>query len=292
MDNTVKIGEKIIGKDYPVFIIAEIGINHNGDVGLAKKLIDVAVKAGCSAIKFQKRNPELCVPDNQKNVIRETPWGMMTYLEYRYRVEFGDEQYKEIDKYCKDKEILWFASCWDTDSVDFIERFNPPCYKIPSACLTDKNYLLYIRSKGRLMLLSTGMSTMKQIEKAVVLLGEQNLIICHSTSTYPCENEDLNIRMINTLGKKFNVPIGYSGHEVGLIPTVAAVCMGAVLVERHITLARAMWGTDQSASVEPQGIERLVKYITVLGEALGDGVKRICPSEKVVMEKLRRVTDF
>ena len=282
------IGNRMIGDGHPTFIIAEIGINHNGDLGVAKRLIDVAVMAGCDAVKFQKRTPEKAVPPEYQNVMRETPWGIISYLEYRRKVEFGFDEYNEIDRYCQDKGILWFASCWDEDSVDFIEQFSPPCYKIASASLTDIRLLNKIRSKGRPIILSTGMSTFEEIEQGVSTLGTENLAIAHSTSTYPCPPGELNLRMIKTLQKHFNCPVGYSGHEVGLQTTLAAITLGAAFVERHITLDRAMWGSDQAASVEPWGLMRLVRDIRVIEQAMGDGVKQVYPSEMSARQKLRR----
>lgn len=289
MANVVKLGERMVGGDNPAYVIAEAGINHNGDLELAKQLIDAAVHAGADAVKFQKRTPELCVPDDQKEKKRETPWGYITYLDYRYKVEFEQEEYAEIDGYCAEKGIDWFASVWDEPSVDFLESFSPVCYKIPSASLTDHSLLKHTRNTGRPVVLSTGMSTMEEIKAAVDILGQKDLIITHSTSTYPCEPSELNLKMIHTLQREFSCPIGYSGHEVGLIPTVTAVALGACVVERHITLDRAMWGSDQAASVEPAGFERLVKYIRVTEESLGDGVKRVYESEQPSLQKLRRV---
>lgn len=289
MANVVKLGERMVGGDNPAYVIAEAGINHNGDLQLAKQLIDAAVHAGADAVKFQKRTPELCVPDDQKEKKRETPWGYITYLDYRYKVEFEQEEYAEIDGYCAEKGIDWFASVWDEPSVDFLESFSPVCYKIPSASLTDHSLLKHTRNTGRPVVLSTGMSTMEEIKAAVDILGQKDLIITHSTSTYPCEPSELNLKMIHTLQSEFSCPIGYSGHEVGLIPTVTAVALGACVVERHITLDRAMWGSDQAASVEPAGFERLVKYIRVTEESLGDGVKRVYESEQPSLQKLRRV---
>jgi len=289
MTREVKIGNTWVGEGHPTYVIAEIGINHNGDMANTRKLIDAAKHAGVDAVKFQKRTPEICVPDDQKNAMRETPWGYITYLEYRYKVEFGEAEYREIDQYCKNVGIDWFASVWDEAAVDFLEPFEPVCYKIPSASLTDSNLLKKIRSTNRPVILSTGMSTMEQIRKAVKIIGLDNLVITHATSTYPCEPEELNLRMIETLRNEFPVPIGYSGHEVGLIPSVLAAGLGACLVERHITLDRAMWGGDQAASVEPSGFERLVKYIRVAENALGDGVKKVYESELSSLKKLRRV---
>ncbi len=288
MSKTIPIGKHSIGEGYPTFIIAEIGINHNGKIENAKKLIDAAVMAGCDAVKFQKRTPELCVPPEQRDLLRETPWGLIPYIDYRYRVEFDDEAYTEIDRYCSQKGILWFASCWDKPSVDFIEQFDPPCYKIASASLTDDDLILHFNTKGKPVILSTGMSTLEQVRHATTLLASDRLLIAHSTSSYPCKNEELNLRMIQTLQREFGNPIGYSGHEVGLQTTYAAVVLGACFVERHITLDRAMWGSDQAASVEPGGFIRLVRDIRVIETALGDGIKKVYPNEQEVMKKLRR----
>lgn len=289
MSRAVKIENRWVGDEYPAYVVAEIGLNHNGDVEIAKRLIDAAARAGCDAVKFQKRTPELCVPPEQRNVVRETPWGAMTYLDYRQKVEFGLAEYRELDRYCKEKGITWFASCWDQSAVDFIEQFTPPCYKIASATLTDAHLLSYIRATRRPVILSTGMSTMAQIETAVELLGTDDLILTHCTSTYPCNPAELNLRMIETLRQRFPCPTGYSGHEVGLVTTVAAVALGACFVERHITLDRAMWGSDQAASIEPHGFERLVNYIRVVERAIGNGKKEVYPSELPIMQRLRRV---
>jgi N-acetylneuraminate synthase len=289
MQKEFRINQVNIGDGYPAYIVAEIGINHNGDLSLAKNMIAAAKQAGVNAVKFQKRTPELCVPPEQRGQMRETPWGYITYLEYREKVEFCEEDYREIDRYCKELGITWFASVWDEPSVDFLEPFKPACYKVPSASLTDHTLLKHIRKTGRPVILSTGMSTMEQIEKAVGVLGTEDLCITHATSTYPCEPEELNLKMIPALKQKFTCPVGYSGHEVGLIPSVVAVAIGANLIERHITLDRALWGTDQAASVEPGGFERLVKYIRVSESALGDGIKKVYDSELPSLRKLRRV---
>ena len=288
MNREVTIENRKVGDGHPAFIIAEIGINHNGSLDFAKQMILAAHQAGVDAVKFQKRTPELCVPEHQRRQMRETPWGYITYLDYRYKVEFGQEDYQEIDRYCKELGIDWLASSWDIPSVEFMEQFNPPAHKIPSALLTDHALLRAYRATGRPLILSTGMSTLEEIKESVALVGEDNLILCHTTSSYPCPPDELNLRMIQTLREMFNCPIGYSGHEVGLVPSAVAVALGACLVERHITLDRAMWGSDQSASVEPQGIERLVKYIRVTEQALGDGVKQVYESEKSSLSKLRR----
>jgi len=283
------IGDRPVGPDHPVYVTAEIGINHNGNLEDALALIDAAAEAGCDAVKFQKRTPEVCVPKDQQSIERDTPWGRMTYLEYRHRVEFDHEQYEAIGRYCATRGIAWFASPWDVPSVDFLELANPPAHKIASACLTDDELLERVRDTGRTVILSTGMSTMEQIRRAIDILGRERLILCHTTSSYPAPAEELNLRMIHTLMHVFpDVPIGYSGHEIGLQTTVAAVAMGACFVERHITLDRANWGSDQAASVEPAGLKRLVRDIRIVEAALGDGVKRVYDSELPILKKLRR----
>jgi N-acetylneuraminate synthase len=290
MTREIKLGNRRVGEGHPAYIIAEIGINHNGDLGIAKQMIDAAVHAGADAVKFQKRTPEIATPPDQQTQMRETPWGYITYLDYRYRVEFNEHQYCEIEKYCKEKGIPWLASVWDQPSVDFMEKFDTPAYKIPSASLTDYGLIRKARATGKPLILSTGMSTMEQIHQGVSVAGETDLVLMHCTSTYPCEPEELNLKMIQTLRREFpNIPIGYSGHEVGLVPSAVGVALGASIVERHLTLDRAMWGSDQAASVEPGGFERLVKYIRVSEAALGDGVKKVYESEKPSLKRLRRV---
>ena len=290
MIREIKIGNRMVGDGYPAYIIAEIGINHNGDLGIAKQMIDAAVHAGVDAVKFQKRTPDVATPLDQQTQMRETPWGYITYLEYRYRVEFNEDQYCEIDRYCREKGIAWIVSVWDQPSVDFMEKFDTPAYKIPSASLTDLGLIRRARATGKPLILSSGMSTIEQIHQGVRIAGEQDLVLMHCTSTYPCEPEELNLKMVGTLRGEFPaVPIGYSGHEVGLVPSSVAVALGACMVERHLTLDRAMWGSDQAASVEPGGFDRLVKYIRVTEAALGDGVKKVYDSEKSSLKKLRRV---
>ena len=290
MTRKIKIGTKLVGDGHPSYIIGEIGINHNGDVDLAKQMIDAAVAAGIDAVKFQKRTPEVCTPKDQQSKMRQTPWGYITYLDYRYKVEFGVDEYQEIDRYCKEKGIDWFVSVWDEGSVDFMEQFDTPAYKLPSASLTDHGLLRHVRATGRPVIISSGMSTMDEIRKGVEVIGTENLGLMHSTSSYPCAPDELNLKMIETLKAEFpNIPIGYSGHEVGLVPSAVAVALGACMVERHITTDRAMWGSDQSASVEPGGLRKLVKYIRVTEQGLGDGVKQVYESEMGPREKLRRV---
>ena len=287
---TVDVGGRPIGDGHPVYIIGEIGINHNGSLEIAKKMIDGAVFAGCDAVKFQKRTPELCVPKDQWEIERDTPWGRMTYIKYRHKVEFSAEEYGEIDRYCKDRGIQWTASCWDEEAVDFMEQFNPPFYKAASASLTDHALLQKKVSTGRPLMISTGMSTQEEIDTAVETIGTDKLMIAHSTSSYPAPTEELNLKMIYTLRDMYpNCPIGYSGHEVGLAPTWAAVAMGANFVERHITIDRAMWGSDQAASVEIMGLHQLVRNIRDIEKSLGDGVKKVYESEMGARKKLRRV---
>lgn len=284
------LGSRTAGPGRPVYVVGEIGINHNGDLGTALALIDAAAEAGCDAVKFQKRTPEICTPRDQWDVERDTPWGRMTYIDYRHKVELGEDEYRAVDAHCAARGIDWFASPWDTEAVAFLEKFDPPAHKVASASLTDDELLRTLRATGRTVVLSTGMSTPQQIRHAVEVLGSDNILLCHATSTYPAKAEELNLRVINTLREEYpNVPIGYSGHETGLQTTLAAVALGATFVERHITLDRAMWGSDQAASVEPGGLARLVRDIRTIEAALGDGVKRVYASELGPMKKLRRV---
>jgi N-acetylneuraminate synthase len=285
----VLVGGTPVGPGHPTFVIAEIGINHNGSLEVCQKLIEGAVRAGCNAVKFQKRTPELCVPLDQWNVMRDTPWGRMPYIEYKRKIEFGLEEFTHIDRVCRELGVLWFASAWDLPSIEFMERFEPPCYKAASASLTDHALLGAMKRTGRPLFLSTGMSTREEIQAAVHSVGQDNLMIAHATSTYPCPVEELNLRMISTLERLYpQCPIGYSGHETGLAPTWAAVALGATFVERHITLDRAMWGTDHAASVEMSGLARLVSQIRDIERAVGDGVKRVYASEEAIKKKLRR----
>jgi N-acetylneuraminate synthase len=289
MGNKVKIGGRWVGEGEPCFVVAEIGINHNGNLDIARKLVSASVLAGCDAVKFQKRTVEIVYTTEELARSRENPFGP-TNGDLKRGLEFGHPQYSEIDEYCRNNSsILWTASCWDEDSVEFLERYDPPFYKIASASLTDDNLLIHTRSKGRAIVLSTGMSTMQQIYHAVDVLGGQDLVILHCTSTYPSKREELNLRMIQSMKREFDCPIGYSGHETGLQTTLAAVALGACMVERHITLDRASWGSDQSASVEPHGFTRLVRDIRTIEKAMGDGNKKVYESEIPIREKLRRV---
>lgn len=287
---SVRLGRHEIGTDQPVYVIAEIGLNHNGDVELAKQLIDVAAGAGCQAVKFQKRTPELATPEHMKDVPRETPWGTMSYLDYRRRVEFGSDEYLEVARHADLAGLDWFASPWDEPSVAFLEEHGTAAYKVASASVTDLPLLRAIAATGKPVILSTGMSTIEEIDEAVATLGTERLVMLHATSSYPMPTEEANLRTIETLRARYaDVPIGYSGHERGLQISLAAVALGAVAVERHITLDRAMWGSDHAASLEPQGLEHLVRDIRIIEEAMGDGVKRVFPGELAPKAKLRRV---
>jgi len=286
----VNVGSKTIGPGHPCFCIAEIGINHNGEMKITKRLIDVAVDAGCDAVKFQKRTVDIVYSKSDLERIRDNPFGP-TNGDLKRGLEFGADEFHEISKYCKEKDILWFSSCWDEGSVDFMEDFDPPAYKIASASLTDQNLLKHTRATGKPVILSTGMSSLDEIRRAIKVLGKENLIVMHCTSTYPARPEELNLNALIEFQKEFMIPIGYSGHEVGLQTTIAAVVKGACAIERHITLDRSLWGTDQSASIEPQGLVRLIRDIRTIEIAMGDGIKRVYESEIPIRKKLRRV-DF
>jgi N-acetylneuraminate synthase len=288
MINPVKIGDRLVGERQPCYIVAEIGINHNGDMATCKKLIDSAFYTGCDAVKFQKRTVDVVYSPEELARPRETPFGA-TNGDLKRGLEFGQAEYEEIDRYCRDKGITWYASAWDEESVDFLEQFDPVCYKIASASLTDDNLLRHHRQYGRPIVLSTGMSSLEEIDHAVDVLGTDDLILLHCTSTYPSQVQELSLSVIQVLKDRYRVPVGYSGHEVGLAPSVAAAVLGACMIERHITLDRAMWGSDQAASVEPQGFARMIKDIRAIETAMGDGVKRVWDSEIPIREKLRRV---
>lgn len=286
---SVQVGRHSVGPNEPCYVIGEIGINHNGDLAIAKKLMDVAALAGIQAVKFQKRTPEISTPEHQKNQRRSTPWGDMTYLEYKRRVEFGDEEYAAIDAYAREKELDWFASPWDVPSVEFLEQHGAVVHKLASASITDLDLLRAVRDTGKPVILSTGMSTLEQVDVAVETVGTERLIILHATSTYPLPPEEANLRMIPALIERYGVPVGYSGHETGLQISEAAVALGACVVERHITLDRAMWGSDHAASLEPHGLSVLARDIRIIQAAMGDGVKRVFPGEEAPLSRLRRI---
>lgn len=288
MDRFVKIGKYNVGDLSHCFIIAEIGINHNGDINLAKRLVKLAKDNGCDAVKFQKRTVELVYSKHELEMERPNPFGN-TNGDLKRGLEFSYEQYQEIDKYCRELDILWFASCWDKNSVDFIDSFNPPCHKIASASLTDDELILHIKSKGRPILIATGMSTQDEIDHALSILGMDNLVLMHCTSTYPSLESELNLNVIPNYIKRYSCPIGYSGHEKGVLPSVIAASMGACAIERHITTDRTLWGSDHPASLEPEGLRRLVRDIRLLNTIKGDGKKVVYESELPIIKKLRKV---
>ena len=287
-EQNMHIGLTRIGPSEPTYIIAEIGINHNGSVATAKRLIDVASDSRCQAVKFQKRSPELSTPEHMKKTLRDTPWGQITYLEYKKRIEFDIDEYSTLKSYAGEKGLDFFASAWDEPSLIFMEELGVSAHKIASACLTDESLLKAHRATGKALLLSTGMSSMQEIERSVSLLDPDNLVLLHSTSSYPLDHEEANLRVIHTLQERFGLPVGYSGHETGLQISLAAVAMGAKVLERHITLNRSMWGSDHSASLEPTGLAKLVRDVRVIESALGDGIKKVYPSELENMKRLRK----
>lgn len=284
----VKIGNTLVGDGHPCFIIAEIGINHNGDIEIAKKLIDLASVAGCNAVKFQKRTVQVVYTAEELDRPRESPFGE-TNRDLKYGLEFEKAEYDVIDAYCRAKKLPWFASCWDEQSVDFIDQYDVPCFKIASASLTDDALIQHIRDKGRPIIISTGMSNLEQVDHAIDVLGEKDLIVLHSCSTYPADYHELNLKVIPFFKERYGIPVGYSGHETGLPSSVAAAAIGACVVERHITLERAMWGSDHAASLGTSGIIQLVRDIRLAEMAMGDGIKRVMEREVPIMKKLRRV---
>jgi len=290
LDNLWRVGEEQVSE---IFVIAEAGINHNGELDLAMKLIDTAHRAGCNAVKFQKRNPDICVPEAMKGKMRETPWGVMTYLDYKKKIEFGEREYDQIDIYCKELGILWSASAWDIDSLNFLNKYNLPFNKIASAMSTNLEFVSAVASQGKLAYASVGMCSWEDIDQLVKIFKDSNseLILMHTVSNYPAKNQDLNLKMIETLSKRYGVPVGYSGHEASISPSIVAAALGAVAIERHITINRSMWGTDHSASLEYAGINQLVGAIRKVPVVLGDGVKAVIPGEAEIAEKMRYWVD-
>ena len=272
-----------------IFVIAEAGINHNGDIAIAKRLIDMAKASGCDAVKFQKRTPEVCVPEAMRNIMRETPWGDMTYFDYKKKIEFGSEEYDEIDAYCIEVGISWSASAWDIPCLEFLDKYDLPFHKIASALATYLPFIKRVAEDGRLTYASTGMCTWEQIDQLVQVFSDANcpLVLMHTISTYPADESQLNLRMISTLAERYRLPIGYSGHEPSVSPSITAAALGAVAIERHITLDRSMWGTDHSASLEPSGLNYLVGALRKIPSSLGDGVRRVVPGEADIAKKMR-----
>lgn len=286
----INLGNYIINESTFPYIIAEIGINHNGDMQIAKKLIDAANACLWNCVKFQKREPEIAVPEEQKNMIRDTPWGKMTYLEYKKKIEFGKKEYDYIDKYCKEKPIAWTASPWDIPSLEFILEYDLPFIKIASASNANWNLLKLACESKKPLLVSTGMSSLEEVDETVNFLEKYssgNYILMHTNSAYPTPASELNLRMITTLKKRYNCLVGYSGHEMDLEPTVVAVSLGAKVIERHITLDHNMWGTDQAASLSVTAMSMLQGRMKEILLMLGDGKKNITESEKEVRKKLR-----
>ncbi|MDR2409542.1 MAG: N-acetylneuraminate synthase family protein [Bacteroidales bacterium] len=286
----LKVGNIYIGDNEPLYLIAEIGINHNGDLQIAKKLIDATWATGWDCAKFQKRTPDVCVPENQKNTQRQTPWGEMTYLEYKYKIEFQRKEYDYIDKYCREKPLDWSASVWDIPSLEFLMNYDVPFIKIPSAKITDHNLVVNCAETGKPLFVSTGMSTLTEIDAVVEILekyAHNRYVLFHTNSTYPARLDELNLKMIRTLRERYGCVVGYSGHEYEIEPTIMAPIYGASVVERHITLSHSMWGTDQPASLEISGMNRLENRIRAVKIISGDGVKTITSGEKKIKEKLR-----
>lgn len=289
---SVRIGGREVGDSHPCWVIAEAGINHNGDLATALRLVDAAKAAGADIVKFQTRTPEVCVPRDQWDIARETPWGVLPYIEYKRRIELPLDAYDAIDRHCREIGFPWFTSVWDEPALArMYPRYDLPALKIPSACVTDTGLLLAALDTHLPVVMSTGMSTVQEIDAAMdVLLAEVPLLLMHCRSTYPAAYPELNLLTIRTLRGRYGLPTGYSGHEVGLWTTLCAVALGACAVERHFTLDRSSWGTDQAASVEPRGLEQLVRQIRHFEAARGDG--RIGPteSEAPVRARLRRIT--
>lgn len=278
------------GKLKAPYLVGELGINHNGDLQIAKKLIDAVFSCNWHCAKFQKRNPDVCVPEKQKNVMRDTPWGKITYLEYKRKVEFGKEEYDYIDKYCSEKPVDWTASVWDMDSLNFILQYEVPFIKIPSAMLVNTELLIEAAKSKKTLIVSTGMSTLKEVDKAMKIIEKYGAmpVIMHTNSSYPTPTDELNLRLIPFLRKRYGCVIGYSGHETSLEPTVVAVALGAVVVERHITLSHEMWGTDHKSSLIVLAMDMLARRIKDINVMLGSEEKIVTKSEIPIRERLRK----
>lgn len=287
---SVRIGDYEINETSKPYLIAEIGINHNGDLQIAKKLIDAANACGWNAVKFQKREPDIAVPEQQKGVMRDTPWGRMTYLEYKKRIEFGKNEYDYIDRYCREKPIDWTASPWDIPSLEFLLKYDVPFIKIASAIMTNDEILIKVAQSGKTVVLSTGMSTLEEIDHAVEIIEKyvgKNYVLMHTNSVYPAEHKDLNLNVIKSFKERYHCIVGYSGHEQDLEPTVVAVTLGAKVIERHVTLSHEMWGTDQKASLEVTAMGMLAGRVRTINDMLGDGIRKVIDAEREVRKKLR-----
>ena len=271
------------------FLIAEIGINHNGNIKKAYELIQLANKYGFDAVKFQKREPEISTPDFQKNLMRQTPWGYISYIDYKKKIEFGNKEYKLIDNYCKKLGIQWFASAWDIESQKFLKKFKCKYNKIASAMLTNYQLCEIVAKEKKHTFISTGMSNLNEIERTIKIFKKNRckFTLLHCVSSYPCPDEKLNLNTISTLKKKFKCPVGYSGHETSTSPSLIAYLLGAEVIERHITLDRSNWGTDQSASLEEQGIRNLTSLIEKSSSILGNGVKKKTIDDKRLLKKFK-----
>ncbi|GHS95063.1 sialic acid synthase [Planctomycetales bacterium] len=290
MNRQINLGDRLVGDNEAVYFIAEIGINHNGDLQAAKKLLDATFATDWDCAKFQKRTPDICVPEKQKSVLRQTPWGEMTYLAYRRRVEFQKAEYDIIDRYCREKPLTWTASVWDLPSLEFLAAYKTPFIKIPSAKITDLELVEESAKLGKPVFLSTGMSTLEEIDAAVNLLEKhltKNYLLFHVNSTYPAKLDELNLSVIGTLKERYDCLVGYSGHEQELMPSQIASIYGACAIERHITLDHTMWGSDQAASLELHGMDLLVKRVRATKKIIGNGVKIITDGEMKIREKLR-----
>ncbi len=290
MGSVINLKGRIIGEGHQTYFIAEIGINHNGDLNIAKRLIDASFAIGWDSVKFQKRTPDIAVPEKQKNQIRQTPWGEMTYLEYKKKIEFGKEEYDYIDKYCKEKPIVWTASPWDMPSLEFLLQYDIPFIKLASATNGNEELIRAACKSGIPIVMSTGMCTQEELDKSVLLLenlSDGNYALLHTNSVYPAPIDGLNLRYIQTLKNRYHCVVGYSGHEQNLEPTVAAVTLGASIVERHVTLSHEMWGTDQKASLEINAMYMLYHRCIDIGSMLGEGSKTLGKDEMVVRKKLR-----
>lgn len=286
----IRLGDYLVDNNSFPYLIAEIGINHNGDMQIAKKLIDASNATAWNCVKFQKREPDIAVPEAQKSVMRDTPWGRMTYLEYKKKIEFGKNEYDYIDQYCKEKPIAWTASPWDIPSLEFLLKYDVPFIKIASASNADKDLLKLACESGKPLIVSTGMSTLEEIDDTVEFLekySDGNFILMHTNSAYPAPAEELNLRMITTLRERYQCLVGYSGHEIDLEPTVVATSLGAKVIERHVTIDREMWGTDQAASLSITAMSMLTGRVKDILKMLGDGEKNITGKEKEVRMKLR-----